>query len=277
VLHELGEYNFTDVVSAKDYVDWINVLSYFYSKYFLNKGINIQSDILDINGVKLINGFKFDEEGKYSFLIELGDIILPKYFDDYSICNEGPYELEDEGIALKSGDIVLDCGANMGLFSTVALNEGCKVYGFEPAPHTRDYLIKIKNIYPENFSIEPYALSDEDGETEFYVGADINGENSITNLSGSCKDKISVKMKTIDNFVNESGLARVDFIKADIEGAERYMLLGGGKTLKKYAPKLAICTYHLKDDPKVLENIIKNANPNYKIIHKYKKLYAYVE
>jgi FkbM family methyltransferase len=277
VLGELENGNFEDVVCAKDYLEWLDILTYFYSKYFTDKGIDIQSEILDIYGNKIINGLRFDDNGRYAFLISMGDIILPKYFNDYNICSEGPYELEETGVRLKAGDVVLDFGANMGMFSAVALNEGCKVYAFEPTPSTRDYLEKNKKINSDNFVIEPYALSNEVGETDFYLDSNVNTENSISNLSECAENIISVQMTTLDSFVEESNLERVDFIKADIEGAERYMLLGGIKTLKKYAPKLAICTYHLKDDPEVLENIIKNANPHYKIIHKYKKLYAYVE
>ena len=54
------------------------------------------------------------------------------------------------------------------------------------------------------------------------------------------------------------------------------MLRGATSVLRNFAPKLSICTYHFKDDPRVLENIIRQANPNYIIEHKYKKLYAYV-
>jgi uncharacterized protein Usg len=47
--------------------------------------------------------------------------------------------------------------------------------------------------------------------------------------------------------------------------------------LKTYAPKLAICTYHLPDDKEVLTKLILQANPNYKIEYRWKKLYAFVE
>lgn len=34
---------------------------------------------------------------------------------------------------------------------------------------------------------------------------------------------------------------------------------------------------HFPDDPEVLEKQILNANPKYRVVHKWKKLYAWVE
>ena len=62
----------------------------------------------------------------------------------------------------------------------------------------------------------------------------------------------TVNVTTIDEFVKSNNIEKVDFIKADIEGAERDMLRGATEVLKKFAPKLAICIYHLPDDKEVL-------------------------
>lgn len=92
--------------------------------------------------------------------------------------------------------------------------------------------------------------------------------------SRGMKEKITIT--TLDKFVEEKNLTRVDFIKADIEGAERDMLRGARNVLKTFAPKLAICTYHLQDDPTVLEKIIKETNPDYTVVHLRHKLFAMV-
>lgn len=81
---------------------------------------------------------------------------------------------------------------------------------------------------------------------------------------------------TIDEFVKSNQIEKVDFIKADIEGAERLMLEGAQETLLKHAPKLSLCTYHLPDDKKVLAELILRANSKYTIQYHWEKLYAYV-
>ncbi len=53
---------------------------------------------------------------------------------------------------------------------------------------------------------------------------------------------------TIDDLVEREPLPRVDFIKMDIEGAETSALRGAERTLKTFAPKLAVTLYHSLDD-----------------------------
>ena len=55
----------------------------------------------------------------------------------------------------------------------------------------------------------------------------------------------------------------MDFIKLDIEGAEREALRGAVQVLKKYRPRLMIDSYHLPDDNVVLPEIIRGAQPDY--------------
>ncbi len=129
--------------------------------------------------------------------------------------------------------------------------------------------------YPDNIVIIEKGLSDECGEATFYE-SDCSSFSSITGRNADGKP-IPVELATIDSLVESGEIERIDFIKADIEGAERNMLRGAVNILKTQAPKLSICTYHYPDDKEVLEKIIKDANPKYKVIHRYRKLYAWVE
>ena len=48
----------------------------------------------------------------------------------------------------------------------------------------------------------------------------------------------------LDNVVENLALERIDFIKMDIEGSERWGLEGGQGTIKRFHPPMAISSYH---------------------------------
>ncbi|MDR2391809.1 MAG: FkbM family methyltransferase [Planctomycetota bacterium] len=206
----------------------------------------------------------------------MNDLILPPLFGDLGYVTEGPYEY---GGGMKENDVVFDLGANVGLFSTVALAKECTVHAFEPTPFTLEILKKNLSLYDGGrYEAYPWAVTDRCGKAVFNVNDDFSrdytlGVNSMLERKGF--KQIEVDTVSLDAFVDENGIDRVDFIKADIEGAERLMLAGAKKTLARFAPKLALCTYHLPDDPEVMERLILEANPKYIIEHKWEKLYAY--
>ena len=118
-------------------------------------------------------------------------------------------------------------------------------------------------------------LGAEASQIPIFINAGNNAGNSVVvKHHGDISEIIDIC--TLDSFVVEHNLTRVDFIKADIEGAERDMLRGAAGTLRTFAPKLALCTYHFPDDPQVLESLILEINPRYKVVHLHKKLFAAV-
>lgn len=238
---------------------------------------------LSENNMKSNGDFKFwnplleNDMVKSSFLSESRDLILP-YLNEWELVVEGPYEWDQVCLNQGKGNVI-DCGANIGLFSAYAAYRGYTVYAFEPVAQNIQYLKNNVSLYPEKIIVEPYALSNKNATSSFYL---CNTTNEVsTLLQENCNENdfesVKVETKTIDQFVRDNNLQSVDFIKADIEGAERLMLEGAFETLRNFAPNLSICTYHLDDDKIVLEKLIKQANPAYKIIHHWKKLYAYVE
>ena len=241
----------------------------------------------DYPGILIFEGIavvKPDAADFHMLRYEMNDILMDAFLDgivrERDNYGEGPYEL-GEHVRLKSGDIVIDCGANMGVFSSLAAHKGCKVYAFEPSGAVVDRYLRHVAHYMPGITICPYALGDRKGELLLYVhrtniGGTKTAETNINDGMEGFHHPVTVPVTTIDDYVFANGIPRVDFIKADIEGAERNMLRGATRVLREFAPKLAICTYHLPDDPKVLREIILSANPEYKIVERYKKMYAYV-
>jgi len=213
---------------------------------------------------------------------EFQDLLCYYLLDDIEFCNavtcEGPYEFGE--VSVSSDDIVIDCGANLGLFSAVASSKGAVVHAFEPNKHIIREILSKTSKYNPNIKIHEVALSDKHEQTIFWGSADNIGVGQIDMVSHGPKrthnEKMIVQATTLDDFVKSENLPRVDFIKADIEGAERYMLKGARQVLKEFSPKLAICTYHGLDEPKVIRKLILDANPDYIIEQQPRKLYAHV-
>lgn len=69
---------------------------------------------------------------------------------------------------------------------------------------------------------------------------------------------------TLDNFVDQNNIERVDFIKIDTEGAERQIIKGAKETIKKFKPKMAIAAYHFPDDKEKIPELVLSIRDDYK-------------
>ena len=203
---------------------------------------------------------------------------IAEYVDRHTA--EGPYCYADGtfDVTVKAGDVVIDIGAWIGDFSAYAVSKGATAYAFEPSRDTFEVLCKTKKINKlmSGREIIPVqkGLGQEEGKIQLNICTENSGRNTILATVDGGAEEITIT--TLDKFVDDNGVQKVDFIKADIEGAERQMLRGARNVLRTFAPKLAICTYHLPDDPQVLEQIIMEANPRYKVVHLRHKLFAAV-
>ena len=239
---------------------------------------DVRLPLLDEENQNVFFAYVF-EDTFYSYLY-LNDDYSAKTVDDCDeFLYEGLYSLADDNVdvRVKPGDIVIDAGSWIGDFAAYASAKGAgKVYAFEPTEPGFSYLSKTAAL---NNGIIPVKLgiSNETTSAMIFTDARNTGANSL--LKDMCvgrHDTSQINTTTIDEFVRANNIERVDFIKSDIEGYERYMLEGAQETLRKFAPKLALCTYHLPDDPEVMAELIKQANPKYNIVQKSKKLYASV-
>jgi FkbM family methyltransferase len=173
---------------------------------------------------------------------------------------------ERGGTELKRGDIVIDGGGHLGTFTRLALMRGARrVIAFEPDELNRQCLERTlpAELSAGQVTIVPAALWREPGTVEFEAqGGGPSGH--ISETAGNSAT-IRIPAKSIDQIHDELNLERIDFIKMDIEGAERHALKGGEKTIARDKPRMAICTYHLPDDVAVIRKTVLDVRPDYRV------------
>ncbi len=172
---------------------------------------------------------------------------------------------------LKSSSVVIDAGANFGVFSCLAATIARKgrIYSFEPVGITYDFLLKNTNKYP---NVVPYqmGLGDEDSMQKIHFNPG-KLHLSILDYSGYYDDNYKEYGKTeeveiikIDSFIAKNNITKFDFLKIDTEGYEKEILLGAKKSIKKFKPIIAVSAYHQFGDKEKIVEIIQSIDPNYR-------------
>ncbi|HOS48124.1 MAG TPA: FkbM family methyltransferase [Bacteroidia bacterium] len=174
-----------------------------------------------------------------SVKIELGDNTKLKLYTD-SVLSETIYvgrfenaELDFVKRYLRKGDVFMDIGANIGLFTTVGASKvgaGGKVYSFEPVKKTYSRLEENVNINSfANVSLFNAGLSNSDGELEMTTSAEgFDAWNSFgkpTAGSNFIKEKVSIFK--IDSWTKNQNVSNVNLAKIDVEGWECNVMIGG--------------------------------------------------
>ena len=195
--------------------------------------------------------------------VSRNDHILP------FLLSEQRHNIYGTGIdGVNRGDVVLDCGANVGTFTKTALNRGARlVVAIEISPSAieclrRNFAAEVSQgrviIYPKGVWNEPTYL-------EMAMVQDWNPAANSVVFSRASAGKIRVPVSTVDLIVEELHLDRVDFVKMDIEGAEKQALLGATATIRHFRPRMAISSEHFQDDYARLPGIINSIEPEYRI------------
>ncbi len=144
-------------------------------------------------------------------------------------------------------DVVIDIGANTGIYCLLAKNANpvCYVYSFEPSRNSFNKL--VKNIERNNFDIKAFeiAVSDSNSEKVFYdlfdehqTTASLSSDMLKNNPSKNNEviNEYLVKTTTLDEFIMAKEINTVDLIKIDVELHEPEVFEGAKLVMEKYKP-----------------------------------------
>ena len=153
-------------------------------------------------------------------------------------------------IQAQTGDVVIDgggCWGDTALYFADKIGAQGKVHCFEFVHENLEIIQQNLSLNPhlaDRIKVVPKALWDESGKTVSYCP---NGPSTWLE-SKKKQHSLQVSTLSIDDFVKEEGIARVDYIKMDIEGSELSALQGAEETIRTFKPRLAISIYHREDD-----------------------------
>jgi FkbM family methyltransferase len=160
---------------------------------------------------------------------------------------------------IKSGDIVVDIGANIGMFSLFAasLSPDVQVYALEPASDT--FALLQKNVAANHFTnvqCERCAVAAMTGELRLYLDSGSLGDSVIREWVGNenVTGTERVPCISLDDLFSRYRLPRCDFLKVDCEGSEfNLFTTASSQTLEKIAA-IAV-EYHEHNGRKSCERV----------------------
>jgi FkbM family methyltransferase len=161
------------------------------------------------------------------------------------------YEVPETTV--RSGDVVLDCGAAEGIFALSVLDRSRKVAIFEPS---LDFAESLQRTFgsESNAVVVPAALGSSEGRA-FLSG------NSLYGFV-SADEGIPINVTTVDAWAARKQ-TRVDFIKGDLESYEFEVLKGARATIQRDKPKIAFTVYHPGNNWKEMRDFLRELVPQY--------------
>ncbi|MDL2285140.1 FkbM family methyltransferase [Desulfovibrio sp. OttesenSCG-928-F07] len=162
----------------------------------------------------------------------------------------------------EEDDIMLDGGVSdmvevQKSFSNFIGPRG-RIFGFEPIP----YMFEIaKNKLSEHKNYTLFCKGPGAHEEKVHF-ADLRDSSRMA-TPGS--NTIECEITSIDAFMQQNKIRRLNCIKLDIEGSELDAINGAEETIKKFKPKLIICLYHKPEDIYTIPARIKELVPEYEL------------
>lgn len=188
--------------------------------------------------VELANGLEVE--------VDLEDSFGAEFYVGH--CNEA-YLLNALVQNIDESAVVVDVGANFGLYALHTANIGCRTVAFEAAPGPAECLRGNieRNGLGDRLTLNQRAVSDTVGEAEFYLAKDVSFSGLRDTGRSEFVERFSVETTDLDSALDGLGVEKVDFLKIDVEGAEWRVLEGAWETIKRSENLVIMMEYSFKN------------------------------
>lgn len=199
-----------------------------------------------------------------------GDWWVPKGSDEHVLgfLAQQQNKIYGDGVwGVQKGDVVLDAGANIGVYTREALDDGASlVIAIEPGPENVACLRRNfqREIEDKRVIVEALGVWDKDDILPLYADPLNSGADSFV-IRGPNDHVVNIPLTSIDKMVAELHLPHVDFIKMDIKGATEKALIGAKTVLASARPRLALSTEEVEDNPAQIRSVVVALQPSYQL------------
>lgn len=138
--------------------------------------------------------------------------------------------------------------------------ERIKVYSFEPEEKNYKSLKKNTKRCPDIIAVNKGLGDGITMEAEIFS----QGPSSrLEPYNSNLQQKQKIELISLDQFVSEEKIKKIDCIKLDLEGFEQKALKGMVNSIRKWCPVLAISIYHNSDDFFSIKTNLEKMNLGY--------------
>lgn len=134
---------------------------------------------------------------------------------------------------LKTASVVVDVGANIGLFSYYArlhASSGARVLALEADPAT--FALLTENVRELGVDCFANAAASFEGAIDFFSSPISGWSSSFPVMGAAGGQKVTVPTVILSRLLTNAGIRSIDFLKIDVEGAEYDILLGDTELLR---------------------------------------------
>jgi len=204
----------------------------------------------------------FKKPVAYSFVNQSKLLVYPGMTGATGNIYAGIHEFYDMSFvlhALRSSDVFVDVGANIGSYTVLAGGAiGSECVSVEPVPSTFAHLIEnvqLNNL-EEKVECLNLGLGKDDGMLRFSASKDTM--NHVVDNEDNCEDCIEVAVKPLDAILNEK---TPTIIKIDVEGWEASVMAGAHSILSRKEPLALLMEFGLGkrygfDEKKLYQKIL---------------------